>query len=123
MLKFFSRLERTRNFVLLVFAVLMVVSLIFFYAPSSTNMQEDLVRSDEKVAKVGGEKVTVGEMAIIMQSRGGKLPAKYLLKSLIDQRILRLEAARLGLTASDAEVASYIRQNFKPEDGKPFDQT
>lgn len=122
MLKFFSRLERTRNFVLLVFAVLMVVSLIFFYAPSSTNVQENLIRSDEKVAKVGGEKVTVGEMAIIMQSRGGRLPAKYLLKSLIDQRILRLEAARLGLTASDAEVASYIRQNFKPEDGKPFDQ-
>ncbi|MET0753276.1 MAG: peptidyl-prolyl cis-trans isomerase, partial [Pyrinomonadaceae bacterium] len=122
MLKFFSRLERTRNFVLLVFAVLMVVSLIFFYAPSSTSVQENLIRSDEKVAKVGGEKVTVGEMAIIMQSRGGRLPAKYLLKSLIDQRILRLEAARLGLTASDAEVASYIRQNFKPEDGKPFDQ-
>lgn len=122
MLKFFSRLERTRNFVLLVFAVLMVVSLIFFYAPSSTSVQENLIRSDEKVAKVGGEKVTVGEMAIIMQSRGGRLPAKYLLKSLIDQRILRLEAARLGLTASDAEVANYIRQNFKPEDGKPFDQ-
>ncbi|MGC2238711.1 MAG: peptidylprolyl isomerase [Pyrinomonadaceae bacterium] len=122
MLKFFSRLERTRNFVLLVFAVLMVVSLIFFYAPSSTNVQENLIRSDEKVAKVGGEKITVGEMAIIMQSRGGRLPAKYLLKSLIDQRILRLEAARLGLTASDAEVANYIRQNFKPEDGKAFDQ-
>jgi peptidyl-prolyl cis-trans isomerase D len=122
MLKFFSRLERTRNFVLLIFAVLMVVSLIFFYAPSSTSVQENLMRSDEKVAKVGGEKVTVGEMAIIMQSRGRQLPAKYLLKSLIDQRILRLEAARLGLVASDAEVAGYIRQNFKPEDGKPFDQ-
>ena len=115
-------MERTRNFVLLGFAVLMVVSLVFFYAPSNTGIQESLTRSDETVAKVGSEKITVGEMAIIMQSRGGRLPAKMLLNPLISQRLTRIEAERLGLVASDAEVASYIRKAFKPEDGKPFDQ-
>lgn len=123
MLKFFSRLERTRNFVLLIFAVLMVVSLIIFYAPNASNIRDNLSRSDEAVAKVASEKVTVGEMATIMQSRGSSLPADFLLKNMIDQRVMRVEANRLGLTASDAEVASYIRENFKPEDGSPFDQT
>ena len=122
MLKFFSRLERTRNFVLLLFAVIMAISLILFYAPTRNNPQEDLLRSNETVAEVGGENITVGEMAILKQGRGGTLPAKFLLNPLISQRIMRLEAKRLGLTASDDEVARYIRQYFKTEDGKPFDQ-
>ena len=122
MLKFFSRLERTRNFVLLVFAFIMVASLILFYAPSSNNPQANLTRSDETVAKVGNERVTVGEMATIMQSRGSQLPAKFLLNPLISQRIMRIEAKRLGFAASDLEVAGFIRQNFKPEEGKSFDQ-
>lgn len=122
MLKFFSRLERTRNFVLIIFAVIMVVSLIIFYAPSNTNLQDNLTRSDEAVAKVGTERITVGEMATIMQSRGSQLPAKFLLNPLISQRIMRIEAKRLGFAASDLELANYIRENFKPEEGKPFDQ-
>jgi len=122
MLKFFSRLERTRNFVLLGFAVVMVASLILFYAPSRSNPQENLTRSDETAAKVGSEKITVGELATIMQSRGGQFPAKFMLNPLISQRIMRIEAKRLGFAASDLEVANYIRENFKPEEGKPFDQ-
>lgn len=122
MLKFFSRLERTRNFVLLAFAFIMVASLILFYAPSSNNPQENLTRSDETVAKVGSERITLGEMATIMQSRGSQLPAKFLLNPLISQRIMRIEAKRLGFAATDLEVADFLRQNFKPEEGKPFDQ-
>ena len=123
MLKFFSRLERTRNFVLLVFAFIMVASLILFYAPArNSGSQENLTRSDETVAKVGSEKITVGEMATIMQSRGSQLPAKFLLNPLISQRIMRIEAKRLGFAASDVEVADFIRKNMKPEEGKPFDQ-
>ncbi len=122
MLKFFSRLERTRNAVLLGFAVIMVASLILFYAPSRNNPQDNLTRSDETVARVGSERITVGEMATIMQSRGSQLPAKFLLNPLISQRIMRIEAKRLGFAASDLELANYIRENFKPEEGKPFDQ-
>lgn len=125
MLKFFSRLERTRNFVLLIFAILLVASLVFFYAPSRNTNQSNLTNSSETAAKVGGEKVTVGEVATLQQTigRGGRAPAASLLiDAMVRERMVRVEAARLGLTASDAEVADYIRQQFKPTDGKPFNQ-
>lgn len=125
MLKFFSRLERTRNFVLLIFAILLVASLVFFYAPSRNANQSNLTNSSETVAKVAGEKVTVGEVATFQQTigRGGRAPAASLLiDAMVRERMVRVEAARLGLTATDAEVANYIRQQFKPADGKPFSQ-
>ena len=127
MLKFFKRMERTRNFVLLIFAIVMVLSLILFYAPTQDNIQTNLGRSEEPVAKVGSEYVTVGELVTQQQALasrfGGRgLPAKTLLDGLIRSRIARIEAEKLGLRASDAEVAQNIRDQFKTEDGKPFDQ-
>lgn len=126
MLKFFSRLERTRNFVLIIFAVIMVASLVLFYAPSRNGVQTNLSASNETAAKVGGEYVTVGE--IVMQKEnlsriygGRSLPAKLLVDGMIRERLVRVEAARLGLTATNTEVADEIRQRNKPEDGKPFD--
>jgi peptidyl-prolyl cis-trans isomerase D len=123
MLKFFSRLERTRNFVLLIFGVIMVLSLVLFYAPSSSNVQTNLTKSDEHVAKVSTEHVTVGELATMLQNTGRRGMAKYALEGLISQRVLRVEAKRLGFVASDAEVAEAILKapQFK-EEGKPFDQ-
>jgi peptidyl-prolyl cis-trans isomerase D len=114
-------MERTRNFVLLLFAVVLVVSLIVVSLQSS-NRSQDLTRSDEMVAKVGSENVTVGELAILKQGRGGTLPVKFLLNPLISQRLIRIEAKKLGLTATDEEVANEIRQIFKTPDGKPFDR-
>lgn len=122
MLKFFSRLERTRNFVLLAFGIIMVLSLVLFYAPTRNDVQENLTRSDETAAKVGSENIPISELAILKQGRGSSLPAKFLLNSLISQRITRIEAKRLGLLASDEEIARQIRQYFKSEDGKPLDQ-
>ncbi|HQU82829.1 MAG TPA: peptidyl-prolyl cis-trans isomerase [Pyrinomonadaceae bacterium] len=127
MLKFFSRLERTRNFVLLIFAILMVASLVFFYAPTRNFVPTDLSRSDETAAKVGSEKVTIGEIARQKQSMerfggGRSLPAKTMLDGLIRSRIVRIEAERLGFRATDAEVAAEIRKQFKSDDGTPFDQ-
>lgn len=122
MLKFFSRLEKTKNFVLIIFAVIMVASLVLFYAPHN-NQQVDLSTSTETAAKVGGDKITVGEIAAINRQYNGMMPAEQILKSLIPTRIVRAEAERLGLTASDAEVADYIRQQNKSEDGTPFNQS
>ena len=127
MLKFFSRLERTRNFVLLVFAILMVASLVFFYAPTRGPVVANLSASEEAAAKVNGETITVGEVyrqkQAFSQMMGGRpYPAKAILNSMIGSRIVRQEAERLGLTASDAEVATAIREQFKPQDGKPWDQ-
>lgn len=127
MLTFFKRLERTRNFVLLAFAVVMVASLVFFYAPSRGDLSANLANSSEAAASVGGETITVGEVYRQKQQfqqmmQGRPYPAKSIINSIIGSRIIRLEAARLGLTASDAEVARLIREQFAPADGKPFDQ-
>jgi peptidyl-prolyl cis-trans isomerase D len=127
MLKLFNRLEKTRNFVLLLFAVLMVASLVFFYAPTRDAVVSNPLQSTETAATVSGEYITVGDIArqreVYSQfSQGRPFPAKMILNGMIGDRISRVEAARLGLTASDAEVAAAIRKQFTPEDGKPFDQ-
>ena len=128
MLKFFTRLEKTRNFVLFVFAILMVGSLVFFYTPARNNaVSANLAQSDETVASVSGQKISVGELVRQKENyaqfaRGQSFPTKMVLDGLISSRISRVEAERLGLTASDAEVAARLREQNKPTDGKPFDQ-
>lgn len=126
MLKFFTRLEKTRNFVLLAFSIIMVGSLVFFYTPSSNTSLANLSQSEETVASVAGNKITVGELVRqkenYAQFSRQSFPSKMILDGLIGSRITRVEAERLGLTASDAEVAAQIREQFKPADGKPFDQ-
>ncbi|MBA2493073.1 MAG: peptidyl-prolyl cis-trans isomerase [Acidobacteria bacterium] len=126
MLKFFKRMERTRNFVLLLFSILMVASLILFYAPTPNNVQGDLARDETTAAEVGGENITVANLAMQQENMnrlGRPLPAKFFLDGMIRERIIRGEAKKLGLAATDAEVASYIRQQNKPEEGDlPFDQ-
>ena len=129
MLKFFNRLEKTRNFVLLVFAILMVGSLVFFYTPANNTVQANLAQSNETAASVSGHKITVGEIVRQKEnegqsqfSRGQSRPASAILDGLIGARITRVEAERLGLTASDAEVAAQIRKQEKPAEGKAFDQ-
>jgi len=125
MLKFFSRMERTRNFVLLVFAIIMVVSLIVFYAPTRGDVAGSLTRNEEAVAKVGGEQITIADVALQQQTMSQNrqsLPSKTVLNQLIGQRLVRIESNRLGFGTSDAEVASFIRQQFKTPEGKPFDQ-
>ena len=128
MLKFFSRLEKTRNFFILIFAVIMVVSLVFWNRSSSNStVASNLSRSEEVAASVSGEKITLGEIARQKEnysrfSQGRPFPAKMILDGLISSRISRIEAERLGLTASDKEVADEIRTQNKPEEGKTFDQ-
>src|SRR5258705_12635435 len=117
MLKFFNRLEKTRNFVLLVFSVLMVGSLVFFYTPARNTYQVNLSQSNEAVASVSGEKITVGELMRQKEnynrfSQGRSFPAKMMLDGLIGSRISRVEPARLCLTATDAQVAAEIRRQY-----------
>ncbi|HUR96627.1 MAG TPA: SurA N-terminal domain-containing protein [Pyrinomonadaceae bacterium] len=128
MLKFFTRLEKTRNFVILIFGVLMVASLVFWGGSGiRSTATVDPSRSTETAASVSGEDISVGELYRQKQmysrySQGRPYPAKLLLDGMIASRITRVESARLGLKASDKEVADKIREDFKPQDGKPFDQ-
>ena len=127
MLKFISRLEKTRSFVLLAFAVLMVASLVFFYAPTNVDSTATLIQSSETAAEVSGEYITVGEVArqkdmYTRMSGGRPYPSKMIVDQLVGSRLLRVEAERLGLTATDADVAAEIREQLRPQDGRAWDQ-
>jgi peptidyl-prolyl cis-trans isomerase D len=127
MLKQLGRLERTRSIIIIGFAVLMAVSLVLFYAPGrGANLEPS--RSTEVIAKVGGDEITVAELARLkdnyMQMFGGRISLaqlggnKRFLNGLIRDRIVAQEAVRLGLAASDAEVAEKIRTQFSDASGQ-----
>jgi peptidyl-prolyl cis-trans isomerase D len=125
MLKFFSHMERTRNFVLILIALVMVLSLVLFYSPTQNTVQGNLMRDETTVAKVGNEQVTIADLATQkenMDRLGRPLPTKFFLDNLVRERLIRGEAKTLGLTATDAELAAYIRKQNKTDDGQPFDQ-
>lgn len=128
MLKQLSRLERTRNIVILGFAVLMAVSLIVFYAPGRTASNVDPSRNTEVLAKVGSDSITVADLARVRESYtqmlGGRVSLaqlggnKRFLDSLISKRVISQEAERLGLGASDGEVAERIRKQYVDASGQ-----
>jgi peptidyl-prolyl cis-trans isomerase D len=128
MLKQLGRLERTRNIVILGFAILMAVSLIVFYAPGRTANNIDPTRNTEVVAKVGSDHVTVADLARIReqyaQMFGNRVNLaqlggnKRFLDGLISKHVISQEAERLGLGASDAELAEKIRKQFSDASGQ-----
>lgn len=127
MLKQLGRLERTRNIIILGFAVLMAVSLIFFYAPGRTNSNIDPTKNTEVVAKVGSKNITVAELArtrdSMMQRYGGmNLGAiggnRRFLDMLISQQVIVQEAERLGLGVSDAELQETLMKQYTDASGQ-----
>ncbi len=122
MLKQFSRLERTRSLVIVIFALVMGLSLIFFYAPNRNSATASPATSREALARVGGDTVTVSDLTLrkenVQQMYGGQVNLAMLggdrrfLDSLIQERIATREAARLGLSPSDAEVREAIVKQF-----------
>ncbi|MGI8836307.1 MAG: SurA N-terminal domain-containing protein [Pyrinomonadaceae bacterium] len=128
MLKQLGRLERTRSIIIIAFAVLMAVSLIFFYAPGRNSANVEPSKSTEVIAKVNGDDITVAQLAQLKdnytQMFGGRISLaqlggnKRFLDGLIRDRVVAQEAARLGLAASDAEVADKIRKQFSDASGQ-----
>jgi peptidyl-prolyl cis-trans isomerase D len=127
MLKQLGRLERTRSIIIIGFAVLMAVSLIVFYAPGrSSNVEPS--KNTAVVAKVNGEEITVAQLAQLkenyQQMFGGRISLaqlggnKRFVEGLIRERVVTQEAARLGLAASDGEVADKIRKQFADASGQ-----
>jgi peptidyl-prolyl cis-trans isomerase D len=123
MLKYLSKMERTRSLIIVGFAVLMAVSLVVFYAPGR-NSASVLSAGTEVLATVGSDDITVGDVSNSLTSQGGdpsmlnRQIAEMLLKQLIQRRVMVQEAKRLGLTASDAEVAARVREANKDASGK-----
>lgn len=128
MLKQLGRLERTRNIVILGFAVLMAVSLVVFYAPGRSASNLDPTRNTEVIAKVGSDSITVAELARmragIMEMYGGQMsPAllggnKRFLDGLISKRVIVQEAERLGFGVSDAELKERLLKQFTDASGQ-----
>ncbi|HEX5888119.1 MAG TPA: peptidyl-prolyl cis-trans isomerase [Pyrinomonadaceae bacterium] len=126
MLNQLGRLERTRNIVILGFAVLMAVSLIFFYAPGRTASSIDPTKNTESVAKVGSDHITVAELArrreSMMQAYGPQLASlggsRIFLDGLIKSRVIEQEAARLGLGATDGELKERLVKQFTDASGQ-----
>jgi peptidyl-prolyl cis-trans isomerase D len=128
MLKQLGRLERTRNIIILGFAILMAVSLVIFYAPGRTASTLDPAKNTAVVAKVGSNRITVADLAQIRENYrqmfGGRISLaqlggnKRFLEGLISKHVISQEAQRLGLGASDAELAEKIRKQFSDASGQ-----
>jgi|ERR1051326_3829969 peptidyl-prolyl cis-trans isomerase D len=132
MLKQLSKLERTRNVLILGFVGLMAISLVLFFRPNSGSSQIEPTRSSEVLATVGGEEITVGELATQKQNiqqqfsrfsgQVSLLQMGYtddkILDGLIIKKVAVLEARRLGLGASEGEVKERIANTFRDPSGK-----
>jgi peptidyl-prolyl cis-trans isomerase D len=128
MLKQLGRLERTRNIIIVGFAVLMAVSLIIFYAPGRNANSLDPAKNTTVVAKVGSAEITVADVARIRENYrqmfGGRISLAQLggnrrfVDGLISKHVIAQEAERLGLGASDAELADKIRKQFSDASGQ-----
>ena len=128
MLKQLAKWERTSKYIVIIFAALMAVSLVIFYAPgrnSASNL--DPTRNTEVVAKVGSASITIADVARVRENYtqmfGGRVNLaqlggnKRFLDGLISKEVIAQEAARLGLGASDAELADKIRKQFSDASG------
>ncbi len=129
MLKQLSRLERTRNVVILGFVGLMAISLVLFFRPNAGSSGVEPSKSNEVLAKVGRDEITVAEFTttkLNFQNQfsqfGGLARMGFtddrILDGLIIKRITAQEAERLGLGASKAEIAQKIRTMFSDVSGQ-----
>jgi peptidyl-prolyl cis-trans isomerase D len=132
MLKQLSKLERTRNVLILGFVGLMAISLVLFFRPNSGASRVEPTKSSQVLAVVGGEEITVGEFAtrkLNLQARYSQFGAQFslermgftdarILDELIMARVIEQEAKRLGLGASESEIKDRIANMFRDPAGK-----
>ena len=132
MLKQLSKLERTRNVLILGFVGLMAVSLVLFFRPNSGASRVEPTKSTQVLAVVGGEEITVAEFAthkLNLQARYSQFGAQFslarmgytdsrILDELIMARVIEQEATRLGLGASESEIKERIANMFRDPSGK-----
>ncbi len=132
MLKQLSKLERTRNILILGFVGLMAISLVLFFRPNSGSSTLEPGKSTEVLATVGGEDITVGDFVTQRQQIqqqfarfGGQISLarmgytdERILAGLITKKLTVQEAERLGLGASEAEVKERIYKTFSDSNGK-----
>jgi peptidyl-prolyl cis-trans isomerase D len=136
MLRYFAKLERSRNVMLLGFCALLLIGLISFYIPnSSLGGGAGLNRSSEDntvIAKVGSQEIRLREyksaLAAMLSNfgRGNSVPLsiarsigydKQALDQLISNRLVIDQGRELNLTGTNREVNDMIKRNFAGPDG------
>jgi peptidyl-prolyl cis-trans isomerase D len=136
MLRFFAKLERSRNAVLLVFCGILLIGLVFFFIPDdSLSPGASFANSSEDksvIARVGSQEITLKEYKAQLQGllstygRGNTLPLpvaksmgldKQALDQLISSRLVIDQANELNLTGTDREVNDMVKRNFLNEQG------
>jgi peptidyl-prolyl cis-trans isomerase D len=136
MLRYFAKLERSRNLLLLGFCALLLIGLISFYIPSaSIGGGMGFNRSSEDntvIAKVGSQEITLKEyksaLAAMLSNfgRGNSVPLsiarsigydKQALDQLISSRLIVDQGRELNLTGTNREVNDMIKRNFAGPDG------
>src|ERR687890_1136512 len=131
MLKFFSRLEKTRNALIIFFAALVVVGMVVagVYNRSGAVIANPF-KSREVLAKVGSDEVTVADYTLLKKKIESQFGGQFslaqigmtsdrILDQAINSRVSLQEARRLGFGASDQEVRDEIARQFSnPADGK-----
>jgi peptidyl-prolyl cis-trans isomerase D len=136
MLKFFNRLERTRNIVIVSFAVLVTIGMVVVgYNRGGSAVITNPFKSNEPLAKVNGDEVTVADFALLKKKIenqysqfGGISLAQMgmtddrILDQAVNTRVAAQEARRLGLSASDEEVRDSILKDFTDPTSGSFDE-
>ncbi|MGB8509771.1 MAG: SurA N-terminal domain-containing protein, partial [Pyrinomonadaceae bacterium] len=130
MLKLLSRMEKTRSVLILFFVVILLLGLLVagVLNRTSSGAITNPMRSRDVIAKVNGDPITVADLNLrkkaYEQQMGGQfslaqlgLTDERLLDGLINDRVAVQEAARLNLSASDAEVRDLIAKQFADASG------
>ena len=127
MLKFFTRLERTRNWVIIFFAALLVIGMVVAGVYNRAGVATaNPFRSREVLARVRGDDVTVADYSLYKKMQedqysrfGGQitlaqlgLTPERLLDQTVNNRIAVQEAERRGLLPSEQEVRETITRLF-----------
>lgn len=115
-------MRRTQKAVIILFAGLLGLSLIFFYAPRGNEANAAALRPAETVVEVGDSNITVGELNQSIQSLQqrfqGQITIAQLggvrgqLDGLIAGQIAAQEAVRRNLGVSDKEVSDEVIKQF-----------
>ncbi|HEX8685878.1 MAG TPA: SurA N-terminal domain-containing protein, partial [Pyrinomonadaceae bacterium] len=133
MLKFFTRMESSRKYVIGFFAFLMVLGMVVagvYNRPGSAIANP--FKSREVLAKVGSDEVTVADYSLLKKKIENQFGGNFslaqigmtsdrILDQAINSRVSLQEARRLGLAASDAEVRDAIARQFSDPATGAFD--
>src|ERR1041385_9175494 len=109
MIRLFSRMERARNWVIIIFALVIGLSMVLFTLNRYANPNAAAASKAEVLASVDGDEITVGDLDRLKDSYkqmfGGQFnPMQFggdrrFLEGLISDRAIAQEARRLGLAA------------------------